>query len=280
MVAATDRAEPQSGGPLMMSYEEYAALPAVRAGDLAALAKSPLRYRWQREHPTDSASLRLGRAAHTAILEPHKYAREYAVYGGRRDARHKAYQSFLAAHPTATILSPDEDRDAREMAAAVHGHPVAHALLSDGVAERTFTTTDHATGIPIKVRLDFLRRRPAAIVDLKTTRSIAPRKFSGQAWDLAYHVKLALYHDVVAAVLGFDLPVWIVAVESADEHDVACYECVPAWLQHGRDKARTLLDRLAECQRTDTWPGMAPEPLILEPPRWAEYEAEGEGGVE
>jgi hypothetical protein len=260
-----------------MSYDEYDAIDAVRASDLVAIGKSPLHYQWSRTHHKSTASTELGSAAHTAILEPHLYAREYAVYrDGKRDARTKAYQDFLAANAGKTILTPDEDEDARAMAAAVRRHPIANELLSNGVAERVLLHRDVATGLQVKIRPDWLRRKPGAIVDLKSTRDLTPRRFKSQAWDLEYHVKLALYHSVVLAVLGVNLPVWIVAVQSTDEHDVGAFECPYEWLQDGRAVARERLAMMARCRETNEWPGMCPEPVQMERPRWANASAQAE----
>jgi hypothetical protein len=274
MVAAMDRARPVLHE---MTYDEYAAIPAVRASDLKAIGKSPKRYLWEREHRRETAAMRMGRAVHTAILEPHRYAAEYVVYDGRRDARTKDYQAFLAAHPCATVLSADEDREARETAEAVHAHPEAHALLTGGVAERVLLFEDPETGLPIKARLDYLRIRPGAVADVKKTKSINVRRFRSQAWELGYAVQLAIYRAAAEHATGHRLPVYIVACEAEDEHDVGVYECPEDWLQLGADEARKRLDLLADCQRSGLWPGQCPGIQTMEAPRWAEWEAEGRG---
>jgi len=274
MVAALQ--EPSRPRLLDLSYADYEAIDAVRASDLKALGKSPRHYHWRQTHPFDSSTLRLGRAVHTAVLEPERYAAEYAVATMRRDARTAEYKAFLAAHPGACVLSPDEDREARETAAAVHEHPEAHRLLTDGVAERVIVF-DGPCG-PIKVRPDYVRlSRPAALVDLKTTRSIKPRRFMSQAWDLEYMVQLALYREAVLRATGHVLPVYIVAVEARDEHDCGVFLCPSEWLEAGGDLVRQRLDRLAECRASGVWPGQVPEVVPMEAPRWAEFAAEGEG---
>lgn len=275
MVAAANM-EPRRPALREMGYEDYEAIDAVRASDLKALGKSPRRYLWTQTHRTDSATLRLGRAVHTAVLEPEKYAVEYAVATMRRDARTSEYKAFLASHPGACVLSPDEDREARETAAAVHEHPEAHALLTGGVAERVIIF-DGPHGLMLKVRPDYIRLRPGALVDLKSTRNVKPRRFMSQAWDLEYMTQLALYQEAVLRATGHVLPVYIVACEAKDEHDVGVFECPPVWLEAGGDLVRQRLDLLAECRASGRWPGQVPEIVTMEAPRWAEFEARGEG---
>jgi hypothetical protein len=144
MVAAEDRA----AGPILhsMTYDEYAAIPAVRASDLKALGKSPRRYLWEQTHHTDSPAMRMGRAVHTAVLEPHRYAAEYVVATCRRDARTKDYQAFVAAHPGAEILTADEDREARETAAAVLEHVSAALRECRAARDLLADDTDPVTG--------------------------------------------------------------------------------------------------------------------------------------
>ena len=68
-----------------MTYDEYSAMPGLRATDLKLIARSPAHYRWAADHggQKDSAPLRFGRLAHTVVLEPH-LAGAIHVFGGDR----------------------------------------------------------------------------------------------------------------------------------------------------------------------------------------------------
>lgn len=167
------------------------------------------------------------------------------------------------------IMTSAELEVARRMAAAVHAHPEAHALLTGGKAEVPIFWQDAKTGVDCKGRIDYLA--PGRIVDLKTTADVSPWAFSRQAARLLMHLQLAFYADGWQTSTSSEASpdVYVVAVESEPPFDVAVYRITDETLAAGREEYRRLLRRLVECVETDTWPGVAPGIVDFMLPSWA-----------
>jgi exodeoxyribonuclease VIII len=235
---------------------------------LKHLAVSPLAYRWHIENPSPrSAALTLGSAIHCLLLEPGKFDSRYAVFEGTR--RGKAWDEWQAEHIGIESLKPDEMARARSTVAAVRAHRVASKLIDGCRAEEVTTWTDPETGLACKGRMDAIA--PTHLLDLKTTRDPSPKKFERDTAEYLYHGALAWYADgaALAGKMPHGAPVYIVAAQSDEPFDVACYQLADETLEIGRGLYRSLLRRLVQCIEADYWPGVAPdlEPLFL--PKWA-----------
>lgn len=266
---------PSASGVLSrsMPFAEYLRVEGVNWSSLKHMAKSPKHYQYEKVPPPDeTAAMVKGRAAHTAVLEPAQFDLEYVVYPGRRAG--KEWDNFEAANLDRTILTKSEEKAALAIRDAVHGHKVASALLSYGRPEQVIEWNDAETGIHCKGRIDFLRRD--ALVDLKTTANLDPRRFSVTALDMAYHGQLAFYLRGLAALGLDDLATYIVAVEADQPHDVAALKVDPGALAMGDVLVSALLNRLAECEATKEWPGRYPEEATFFLPGWAYVEDAGE----
>jgi exodeoxyribonuclease VIII len=250
-----------------MTFQEYRALGAANWSSLRELARSPKHYAYRLSHERpDTPAMRLGRAVHTSVLEPDRFALEYTIWrGGVR--RGKEWDAFCVANDDKDILSEDEYARCVAIRDAVRGHPVAGPLLANGVAETTLQWVDSATGLALKARLDYLT--DTALVDLKTAQSVTPRDFARACTNYQYHGQLAFYARPV------EVPkVYMVAVESEQPHDVVVYEPDDDFLWAGDELVTDLLAKLKTCTDTDTWPGMysGVQPLSL--PAWVYSELE------
>jgi hypothetical protein len=252
---------------------EYKDLPGLNWSSLKHMARSPLHYRHRTLHPEPRTSaLDVGVASHLAVFEPEKLGARFASYAGKRDARTKAYQTWVDENPGVTALRPAEYQTAVAIGAAVRAHPVAAYMLKDGEPEARLEWT--VDGIKAKGRVDFLRSD--RIVDLKTTTSIAEREVGNACARYLYHVQLAWYHDGAVAsgrIPADALPPVIISVEKDAPHDVAvdALDANDLWL--GREAYRMLLERLRVCAETGYWPGAAPELRTLRLPAWGDIAA-------
>jgi hypothetical protein len=254
-------------------FEDYCALPGMNASSLHDISVSPLLYHYNKTHERiDRDSLRLGRATHTATLEPRRFALEYAVWrksdGVRRS---KKWDAFREVNAERTILTELQYWTANSIADAVRAHPRAAALLREGKPEVTILWTHPRTGLPCKSRLDWLCD---ALVDLKSTRNPTPGKFSSDAARLGYHIKLAFYADACAAAGLGALPVKIISAQNTRPFDVVVFNVTEAALNTGREAYEAALDKYIECKASGVWPGVASEEVDLHLPAWATVEAE------
>lgn len=246
--------------PGEIARSDYDAHPGVRWSRLTNLRKSPLHYQHglMTERPETSA-LRTGLALHTLVFEPETYDSTFVVY---RESKSKgagaklAWEAFQAAN-TRIILGADEEERALSCAESIRraaGHLIAPHL---GRGEIPITWTDERTGLLCKARLDWVMHSGLAL-DLKSCRSAELRAFGRQAWHLGYFHQQVFYMKGLAAVTGqnmFEIPFRFVAVESDEPHDVSIFEPCAETRDAAEIEVNALLDRLAECIRTDIWPG-------------------------
>jgi len=247
-----------------MERAEYEAIDAINWSALKEMRRSPLHFQHRRRAPpADNDTLRVGRAVHTAVLEPDRFPRKYVVWqGGRRYG--KEWEQFKAVHHRETILTLEQHTRACLIRDAVRAHPVARPYLERGDAEVVHTWTDHDTGLACKARFDWLS--PSALVDIKTARhAVSERAFQVTAYRLSYFHQLSFY----AGGLDPTPPAIIVAVEPEAPFDVAVWQLSEDALYAAGEDIKKLLARVVECQRADRWPGAFDRPQELDLPRWA-----------
>lgn len=252
-----------------ISFDAYCALPGETSTGLRRLIRSPLEYVWWRDHEKpDTDAMRTGRAVHTAVLEPHRFATDYVTWdGGTR--RGKDWDAFRLQHEPfgRTILTETQRDTAVAIAKAVRSHPIAGALLAEpGKPEVSITWTHERTGIPLKARIDWWC---TSVVDLKSTRDVEPRLFAGQVARLGYHAQLALYTGALASI-GVSAPAKIIAVQNVEPFDCCVYALPDDVILVGEQAYERALDTLATCRAAGVWPGIARDREIdLHLPTWA-----------
>lgn len=260
-------------------FEQYIETPEVHATALRDMLTSPLLYKFRREQPRpDSDTFRVGRAGHTAILEPDRFMLDYALWrgldedGNKQIRRGKKWDNFREVNDGRTTLTEKQYMLALRLRNAVQSHPVAGKYLAEkGRSELTLKWTHARTGLRCKARLD---RLCSALIDVKTTRDPSPHKFSSDAARYGYAMQLAFYADgAVATGLGMP-PVKIIAVQSVEPHDVVVYDIPESVQAIGREQIEGALDKLVECTRSGVWPGIASDEVALNLPAWAAPEAE------
>jgi hypothetical protein len=209
--------------------------------------------------------MRLGRAIHTAVLEPDLFPVHWTLYDGRRAGN--AWAEFAEVNSGKGILTVDEYETVLNIRDAVHRHKVARRLLRYGKSEVTLRWVDPVTRIRCKARLDHLRGD--ALTDLKSTKDIDNRTFGRLAANMGYAGQFGFYRLGLLAT-GHDIaPVRTIAVESAAPHDVAVFTVDEDVLEVGVMEVRRLLHMVKECRRRRRWPGRYPDEESLEYPEWA-----------
>jgi len=281
MSGASSPSEALSGIHRRIRFEAYRAIDATNFSSLKELARSPLHYRHRLDNPRTSLPMALGKAAHTAVLEPHRFAAEYALWderteGGRvRPRNGKDWEAFKAAHATQQIIVADEMGAAMAMRDAARGSTCSMRYLRKGEAEVTMVWPDEETGRRCKGRIDWLTHVDGidVLVGLKTSKDCRPIGFGNQAARLGYHLQWALYHDGYVALTSKPVRMVEIVIESAAPHDVTVYIIPAEIIEQGRDEYRKLLVTLDECEKTGVWPGTSDSEQILSLPSWV-YHAE------
>ena len=216
--------------------------------------------------------MRLGRATHTAVLEPDELIREWTFYDGAR--RGNAWLEFAAVNADKGILTADEWDRVIGIRDAVRKDKTARRLLRRGRTEVTVTWTDPVTRIRCKARPDLLSW--GGLTDLKTTRDVDPRKFGRLATEMGYVHQMAFYGAGLAANGKPPAHHHILAVESEPPHDVAVYELGEDELWAAGMDIAELLAKVKECRRKRRWPGRFQTAQPLDVPPWFFREADDE----
>jgi exodeoxyribonuclease VIII len=258
-----------------VDFEDYASIDAYNGSSIVHMERSPLHYRWAKDHPEPpTPAMILGTITHRMILEPDRIG-DFVVWGDKPDqkvrngAKWEAFKEEYAGH---TIITKTERDTMVGMAVAVRRNPAISELLRDGRSELSMVWKDTELGHLCKGRVDYLRADPL-ILDLKTTTDARPFKFGNQAFRLGYHIKLAMYQDGYFALTGELAPVKIIAVENKPPYDSAVYFVPSDVLQQGHEDYIRLMRRIRECEETGCWPGAVDGEAELSLPTYAYSEA-------
>lgn len=290
--ATTTRAPAAIGIFPDMPQADYHRLDATSRSDLLALMRSPAYYQWRLEHPQpETPAMRIGTAIHTAILEPDRFARDYAVGPDVKlntKAGKEQWADFAQAHPDDVILlRAHEGAQVHAIADAVRKSSAASKLLQGGgETETTVVWEDPATGVICRARPDrwFKSERGHVVLDLKSTRDAEPRAFRNQIARAKYDLQLAFYGDGMCTALGLDEePIGaLIAYEKpeaekgvGDELVTAPPTCSvhvvsPTAMAAARAEYREVLVALQECRRIGQWPDFSSTVYTYDRPSWAE----------
>lgn len=245
-------------------FATYCDWDAVNISRLSPIAVSPKHYHAQ---PTrlDTKSLVIGRAAHSATFELDRFALNYTVWRKGRRAG-KVWDAFVAANADKSILNEKEYDFAMAIRTAVLEHPISAPILQGkGSGEVSICWRDLDTGILCKGRLDWLPANRVTIYDLKTARSLLLQAFVRACEKFLYYIRAAFYCDGLAALIHDRPHFEFIAVENVPPHDVAVYAAPGLALQYGRQTYKEWLHLLADCQKHNTWPGIAEDAIVEQP---------------
>ena len=253
-----------------LSNAAYHALDAVGKSDLDKIARSPLH--WKYAEREETAAMRIGSAVHCAVLEPARFAVDYAV-APEGDKRTKAgkeqWAAFEEENAGKTVLTFDDGVLCAHIAESVQSHPRAKALLQSGQPEASLLWSDSEFNVRCRARVDWLRE-DGMLIDLKTTQDASSAAFAKSCANFRYHVQAAWYLDAYQAATG-DLPggFIFIAVEKTPPYAVALYELDGEAIDLGRFLARRDLARYANAREFDLWPGYSDTIQPLSLPKWA-----------
>ncbi len=259
-----------------ISFADYRKMDGLNWSTLKHVSRSFEAYRHELARASDDSggdtpSTMIGRAVHTAVLEPDEFAAEYVTYAGRRAGR--AWQAFRDDHGGQTIFSPAEYDRVISMLRGVEANPAAMALLH-GTDREVSINWNHAdeSGVwrLLKARIDACA--PGILVDLKTTKDPTPAAFARQCAQLGYHKQLAMYADGYETATDQAIEqASIIAVGNTAPYECRVYHVPTEALEAGRRNYKSLLERLRGYELDGAGDELEAD-LIL--PQWALEEGE------
>lgn len=255
----------------------YHAHPAVSASKIKAVLKSARHYHYEwvegnRKPPTEAMAF--GTMAHTALLEPRMFLDNYVIQPEfKGTGSRKAKEDWLASLPDAAIVMDKEESDSIVgMIKSLQDYPPAVNILRGGIAEHSIYFTDEATGLPCKMRPDYLTES-GYIVDLKTTVCSERTKFTRDLFSLGYHISVAHYLQGYKQVFGKEAKGYVfLAVEKKAPFVPSVFVADATIIEKGMADCRKGIDRIKQCMDTDVWPGYQTEAENISLPHYALYE--------
>lgn len=236
--------------------------------------------------PQRSPALDIGGGLHSRVLLPVKDDPIVPIpigcltSDGKRNTRGEAWREFVAANPGKYLLTDAECEAVDRMRSALLEHPIAGSFLSYGLPELPAKALDPVSGLWLRCRYDWLTEASdgsALNADLKTYGGDVGdrRALSGHILRFGYDRQLAFYRAIHRAAFGRDCRCLLIFVEKKPPHRVQAIELGASWLAKAdAQNAGTLLAMKAARESCDfTTPGIN-DVLLLERPRWADFQDE------
>lgn len=261
-----------------MPFDQYLAHPALSASGMKHLLDSPARYRWEREHPYDSPTLRLGRLIHALAFE-----QDHPFTVKDWDGRTTAGKTRAAevTEQGLEIVSGDDWECAEGIAKALRANRLASGILFDKDVQHEVSAvwTDKETGVELRCRFDALHDI-GDIGDLKSAPRAKPTAFIRDAATYGYLMTAAHYRAAsIALGLNRDPRYLLVAVEKSRPHFISVVGINEYDLQLGERLRRKAIRIYADCMERDHWPAYDEEIHYPDAPGWWRSMAEEQTGL-
>lgn len=252
-------APPKPGIYRGLSLARYLSWDAWSSSDLKAMrAGPPAMVPWRRAHPEESDAMKVGAAAHCALLEPERFGGTYVHKPDGMSFATKEGKAWKAEVADGRIiLTHAEWEQVLAIEAAFDSKPAcAEALDRACEIETSFVWQDEATGLSLKARPDFLCT-DGYLYDLKVSRHAAAKAIQFRAWAEGWMHQLAHYRAGAEAcglkIKGCRL---IVIGPSEPQHlRVYTVQVKQDAIDACDLENKAALETIAQCLRDDSWPG-------------------------
>lgn len=251
---------------------EYHGWKAASNSRLQRIRKSPAHLRAYLEGgDPDTEAKVIGRAIHSAILEPDDFTKRYVMKPEGLDRRTKEgkakWADLVLAHGPEAILEAEQYATCVGIRDSVHRHEKARGLLysperrvelslvwDHEVADPRFP--ENGSALRCKARPDVFSPALAggAIVDVKSCVDASEDAFARSVHKYGYHMQAAHYTDGAHAN-GLPAEHWtFIAVEKEPPYAVAVYRLMEAAIDAAGEQLAPLLRRYKECVDSGFWP--------------------------
>lgn len=284
-----------------LPFGKYKAIDALNMSLFKELVKSPgqLDYRRHNPKPVTPAMLH-GSAIGCLALEPHLFDEQYAVKPEDLDLRYKDGKAWAAEHEGKHFVP----HTVPGAAGAVLGNELARALIFAGQIELTLVW-ERTVSIPgggetylwCKGRPDIyipqvgphlaelLRAKcgqvdpvelpepgDSLVVDLKSTgKGVDPKSVSKLAYDGNWYRQAPWYMDGLTNIKYRDHHhAAHIVVEQEEPHHVDVYPMPLEYIEKGRMKNHTELEKYVHWLNAGEWPTSSGKLQVMTWPRWAE----------
>ena len=254
-----------------MADADYRAQHGISISSLKHISKSPAHYKWNIENPqSQTPSMLLGTLTHLAVFQPELLAGKYAVKPDGMSFASKEGKLWRDSQ-SGPIISHDDSLALNGMAASVQANPTVASWLLRGNPEVSLFA-EHASGLQMKGRVDWMVRDEPVLLDLKTCEDASA--FEREGAQRQYHLQEAYYRQLMRLN---DVPVErfvFVVVEKQAPYGVRLVEYDAEAMLVAQAVNEDNLKTLDRCLKTGSWPGYRATPERIKLPKWTRVEAE------
>lgn len=271
---------PEPGIYRDVPMDAYQSWNAVGNGTLGYMAQTPAHFRHVMDNGTEpTEAMRLGVAAHMAILEPARFAETYRphIEGSRSTKPVKDDIARIRAEGFEP-LRPEEWIEINGWREHLVGDALDMLAAAEAV-ELSIVWDQKVEGeriVRCKCRADVVTWLDGTRVcnDLKTSRSAAGPAFGRACANYGYTRGAAHYLAGLRAV-GLECAEYVFTVfEKRAPYLVAPYRLSEQAREDGVNEWWRLLSMVAECQEKGSWPGYPIKTQIVSVPAWGAREEE------
>ena len=246
-----------------MHFSEYLMIDAVNFSSLKHIDISPLKYQYEKNNEQEDKSFfQLGRAVHTAILEPEKLAEEVIVYDLTKTKRGAKWEEFKELNAGKNILTVAEYEQMKEMSKVAGKYN-----LGKGKSEVTMVWMDPILEKLCKCRIDWLGEK--FFTDLKTTASDTVQKFNSDFAKYKYHAQMAFYQRGIFQTTGELLPCNLIVSQKNSPYDCFRMNVGEEVIRQGTILIEEMLNRLKNCCESNNFFGLGEKIHEVILPSWA-----------
>lgn len=267
-----------------LTNEEYHSGPGLSRSRLARLLDgTPLDFH-AAPPVEETAAMRLGTAAHLAILEPDRFlalVRPLPKWDMRTNAGKAARAAWDEENP-GKIPVPEADYDcALQAAKLIRAKKGPATALREGKAELSIYWNDGAE--TLKSRPDFLDLDRGIAVDVKTTtRDLDDRQVVRILVDQHAALQASMVTQGVLALTGQRVSSYLLIVRLDAPVDMRLVQVGGfgpgeplEWLEYGDAQFATALRLYRECSASGVWPGWADRGVTYAAaPEWVRHKTE------
>ncbi len=282
-MSAELKEQPRTGVFDDISDKEYHTNKSSYSSSLIKKMACPAEAKWYMDNPQPYKDhFAFGRAIHCWILEPEKFEAQFltgiSAKRNSNDTRHE-WADWFSSHgwassrdwiirdkkPAATwnaefervtrknIVTPDQIDEIKLMAESIKANNNARMLLDGGVAEQSVYATDPDTGLPLKVRPDYMN--DYFISDLKSIQDVDDFTIDRAIANFGYDVSGAMYTHVTQLATSEYRPFCFIFISKAPPFMCRVIVLSDESARIGWDKYQELKKKLADCLASNEWPG-------------------------
>ena len=264
-----------------MPHDVYHTLKSyISASRLKHMKETPYHYFQYGKDPKQAEKdqapgLVFGSAAHDYFENPESFLDKHITIdlskrpmpdNNMNKGENKQWRNDILANAAAEgkrVVTADDYEKIKRFMESIKSYEESKYLLEEGWAEVAFFWVDEETGLPCKIKVDWLSSDIVPI-DYKTMDKVGEWDVKRQIRNMSYDVGVGQYCEGLSVYLGEDVDRYMfLCLAKQWPNCAAMYALPPDYIEAQRDQWRMLMGKVRRCMDRNEWPG------------YEEYAAEG-----